>query len=112
LLNSALTVRAHEAGSHAGWGWEALTDALITHVATNESPKVFMLWGAHAQRKRPLIEQAARGHLILQCNHPSPLSASRGETPFIGCGHFGLAQAWLQARAASPVGTLISTKFC
>lgn len=97
LLNSALTVQAEQAGSHAGWGWEALTDALITQVAAHASPKVFMLWGAHAQRKLPLIDAAAGTgqHLVLQCNHPSPLAASRGATPFIGCGHFGLAQRWL-----------------
>jgi uracil-DNA glycosylase len=103
LLNTALTVRADEAGSHSGWGWEALTDALMAQVAAQPSPKVFMLWGAHAQRKRELIEQAgadnAAPQLILACNHPSPLSAMRGDAPFIGCGHFGQAQAWLQRQA-------------
>ncbi len=98
LLNSALTVRAHEAGSHADWGWETLTDALIAQVAADSSPKAFMLWGAHAQRKRALIEAATHPHLVLMCNHPSPLSAMRGATPFIGCGHFGQAQTWLAER--------------
>ncbi len=98
LLNSALTVRAQEAGSHANWGWENLTDALIAHLAADASPKVFMLWGAHAQRKRELIETAAHQHLVLMSNHPSPLSAMRGPTPFIGCGHFGQAQTWLAER--------------
>lgn len=105
LLNTALTVRADEAGSHSGWGWEALTDALMAHVAAQPSPKVFMLWGAHAQRKRELIERAGAGHdsppLVLACNHPSPLAASRGDTPFIGCGHFSQAQTWLQQHVGS-----------
>lgn len=104
LLNTVLTVEAAQAASHAGWGWEALTDALIAAVAADAHPCVFLLWGAHAQRKRALIEQAmshseARAtHLILQANHPSPLSATRGPTPFIGCGHFGQAQAFWRAQ--------------
>lgn len=104
LLNTVLTVEAAQAASHAGWGWEALTDALIAAVAADAPPCVFLLWGAHAQRKRALIEQAmshseARAtHLILQANHPSPLSATRGATPFIGCGHFGQAQAFWRAQ--------------
>lgn len=104
LLNTALTVEDGRPGSHAGWGWEALTDALIAAVAADRHPCVFMLWGAHAQRKRALIEQAAAQsaeaceHLILQANHPSPLSATRGPAPFIGCGHFGLALAFWRGR--------------
>lgn len=98
LLNTVLTVQSGAAASHAGWGWELLTDALISAVAADAGPKVFMLWGAHAQRKAPLIEQAAHQsggdaarHLILQSNHPSPLSATRGPVPFVGNGHFGKA---------------------
>lgn len=101
LLNAVLTVEAAQAASQAGWGWELLTDALITAVAADPGPKVFMLWGAYAQRKAPLIEQAAASkgaHLILQSNHPSPLSATRGPVPFIGCGHFGRAQAFWQEK--------------
>jgi uracil-DNA glycosylase len=103
LLNTVLTVQAGDAASHAGWGWEALTDALIAAVAADASPKVFMLWGAHAQRKAPLIAQAGAtasptGQLILQSNHPSPLSATRGPAPFVGNGHFGLAQAFWQQK--------------
>jgi len=100
LLNTVLTVEATQAASHAGWGWEALTDALISALAAAPQPCVFMLWGGHAQRKRALIEQAithrppATAPLILQANHPSPLSATRGPAPFIGCGHFGQAQAY------------------
>lgn len=95
LLNTVLTVSPGQAASHAAWGWEALTDQLIAAVAVRPQPVVFMLWGAHAQKKRPLIEAAAGvGHLVLQANHPSPLSASRGPVPFIGCGHFGQAQSF------------------
>lgn len=105
LLNTVLTVQAGEAASHASWGWEALSDALICAVAADAGPKVFMLWGAHAQRKLPLIEHAAQQAagggdrlLILQSNHPSPLSATRGPVPFVGNGHFGQAQAFWQQK--------------
>lgn len=99
LLNTSLTVEAGEAASHAAWGWEILTDALIGAVAADPHPKVFLLWGAHAQRKRPLIEAAGGGHLVLTANHPSPLSANRPPQPFIGCGHFGAASRFLGDRA-------------
>lgn len=105
LLNTSLTVEAGRAGSHAGWGWEALTDALAQAVVADAGPRVVMLWGAHAHRKAPLLQAArqASGHppgglLVLQSNHPSPLSATRGPVPFMGCGHFGVAQRFLQAR--------------
>ena len=98
LLNTTLTVEEGQPGSHAGKGWEALTDALIRHVAEGSRPVVFMLWGAHAQSKRALIP-ADRGHLVLCANHPSPLSALRPPVPFIGCGHFSQARAF---RAAHP----------
>ncbi len=97
LLNTTLTVEDGQAASHAGWGWEVLTDALITAAAADPSPKVFLLWGAHAQRKRPLVEGASDTHLILQANHPSPLSAARGPQPFLGCGHFGEAERFIGA---------------
>ena len=97
LLNTSLTVEAEQAGSHSGWGWEILTDALIGAVAADPHPKAFLLWGAHAQRKRPLIEAAGGGHLVLTSNHPSPLSASRPPEPFIGCGHFGAAECFIGA---------------
>lgn len=95
LLNTCLTVEDGQAASHAGRGWEALTDALIEAAATHHVPKVFMLWGAHAQSKVALIQSQPGAHLTLQCNHPSPLSATRGASPFIGCGHFSRAQAFL-----------------
>ena len=98
LLNTTLTVEEGQAASHAGKGWEALTDALIRHVAEGARPVVFMLWGAHAQGKRALVP-ADRGHLVLCANHPSPLSALRPPVPFIGCGHFGQAKAFRAAQA-------------
>ena len=90
LLNTSLTVEDGQAASHARWGWEALTDQLVAAVAARAEPVVFMLWGGHAQAKRPLIESAAPDgrHLILQANHPSPLSALRPPQPFLGCDHF------------------------
>ena len=95
LLNTGLTVEEGQAASHAGKGWEALTDAVIRHVAEGPRPVVFMLWGAHAQSKRAWIP-ADRGHLVLTSNHPSPLSALRPPVPFIGNGHFGQARAFRQ----------------
>ena len=91
LLNTGLTVEEGQPASHAGKGWEELTDAIIRHVAEGERPVVFMLWGSHAQSKRALIPRD-RGHLLLLSNHPSPLSALRPPVPFIGCGHFGRAR--------------------
>ncbi len=99
LLNTCLTVEEGQPASHAGQGWELLTDAVLRHVAhangaDNTQPVVFMLWGAHAQAKRALIPTDS-GHLVLCANHPSPLSALRPPLPFIGCGHFRQAQAFL-----------------
>lgn len=98
LLNTSLTVEDGAAASHAKKGWESLTDALITATARDAAPKVYLLWGAHAQAKAPLIEAAGNGHLVLQANHPSPLSATRGPVPFIGCGHFSAARDWLKGK--------------
>ncbi len=92
LLNTCLTVEEACPASHAGRGWEALTDALIRAVSDNTRHTVFMLWGSHAQSKRVLLD--ASRHLILTANHPSPLSALRPPVPFIGCGHFSSARAW------------------
>lgn len=106
LLNSALTVEDGAPQSHAGRGWESLTDALLAHVAAQSEPAAFMLWGASAQRKRPLVERAGpMPHLVLQANHPSPLSANRPPLPFVGCRHFGRANAFLAAQrpGASPI---------
>ena len=95
LLNSHLSVEEGLPASHAGLGWEALTDGIVAALSAQRGPKVFMLWGAHAQRKAGLI--APGRHLVLASNHPSPLSARRGPAPFIGCGHFGRASAFLAA---------------
>lgn len=92
LLNTCLTVEEGQPASHSGRGWEALTDAVIRKVSKDAAPAVFMLWGAHAQGKRALID--ASRHLVLSANHPSPLSALRPPLPFIGCGHFSRARAW------------------
>lgn len=94
LLNTSLTVEDGQPASHAGAGWETVTDALIMRVAQDPAPKVFMLWGAHAQAKQALIADQGR-HLILLANHPSPLSARRPPIPFVGCNHFQRANAWL-----------------
>lgn len=98
LLNTVLTVEDGQPASHAGRGWEALTDALIAHCAGLPQPVVFMLWGAHAQKKAARV---GPHHLLLTANHPSPLSATRGPLPFIGCGHFGQAQRWLGERGVA-----------
>jgi len=92
LLNTCLTVEQGHPASHARHGWETLTDALIAACSAHETPKAFLLWGAHAQSKAALIDDSR--HLVLQANHPSPLSARRGPRPFIGCGHFGQLRRW------------------
>lgn len=93
LLNTCLTVEEGLPASHAGKGWEQLTDAVIARVSASPMPVVFMLWGAHAQSKRALIDETQ--HLVLTANHPSPLSANRAPQPFTGCSHFSQAAAWL-----------------
>ncbi len=97
LLNTCLTVEEGQPASHSGKGWELLTDAIIRQVSQEAQPSVFMLWGAHAQSKRGLIDTAR--HLVLMANHPSPLSALRPPIPFIGCGHFSQARAWRDQQA-------------
>ena len=99
LLNTCLTVEEAQAASHSGKGWEALTDALIRQVSDGPQDVVFMLWGAHAQSKRVLID--ASRHKVLVANHPSPLSALRPPLPFLGCGHFSQAREWRDAHRAS-----------
>ena len=97
LLNTCLTVEEGSAASHAGKGWEVLTDSLIRQVSAGAPPAVFMLWGAHAQSKRALID--GDRHKVLLANHPSPLSAVRPPLPFIGCGHFSQARDWRDAHS-------------
>lgn len=105
LLNTSLTVEDGQPASHARWGWEVLTDDLVALVAAQARPVVFMLWGGHAQAKRTLIAQAAPDgrHLVLQANHPSPLSALRPPQPFLGCDHFVQAQRFLQSNGLQTV---------
>lgn len=91
LLNAVLTVRAGEANSHKGRGWEIFTDALIRKVNEKESTVVFALWGKYAQKKADLINTAR--HVIVRCAHPSPLSAANG---FFGCRPFSKINAALR----------------
>ena len=98
LLNTALTVRAHQANSHKDCGWTWFTDNVIRIVSERREHVVFILWGANARSKKPLID--ARRHLVLECAHPSPLSAYNG---FFGCGHFKKANAYLIAHGEAPI---------
>ena len=91
LLNAVLTVREHEAASHAGHGWETFTDAVVRAVAERKEGIVYMLWGSYAQRKGAIADP--NKNLILKAVHPSPLSAYRG---FIGCRHFSQANHYLE----------------
>src|SRR5690606_2909115 len=108
LLNTALTVEARQAGSHARCGWTAVTDAILARVLQEAQPKVFMLWGSHAQAREALLnEHPPRGPVhVLKANHPSPLSALRPPRPFIGCGHFAMANRWLEAEGAGGIDWL------
>ncbi|RRD55912.1 uracil-DNA glycosylase [Comamonadaceae bacterium OH2545_COT-014] len=106
LLNTSLTVRAGAPASHARLGWGALTDALIRQLATGPQARVFMLWGAHAQAKAAWVTEADVPHLVLCANHPSPLSARRPPAPFIGCGHFSQANAFLCKRGEPAIDWL------
>lgn len=90
LLNAVLTVRAHQAASHAGRGWEQFTDAVVRAIATRKQGVVYMLWGSYAQRKGAIADP--NNNLILKSVHPSPLSSYRG---FFGCRHFSKANEYL-----------------
>jgi uracil-DNA glycosylase len=96
LLNTVMTVEDGTPASHANKGWEIFTDALVDALARDATPKVFLLWGAHAQAKQAMIERASNPHLVLCANHPSPLSARRAPVPFLGCRHFSQANAHLE----------------
>lgn len=98
LLNTVLTVRAHQANSHQGHGWEQFTDAVIQAVNSQDRPIVYMLWGAPARRKKAMLTNPK--HLILEAPHPSPLSAYRG---FFGCKHFSKANEFLTASGVEPI---------
>ena len=98
LLNATLTVEAHKAGSHQGKGWEKFTDAVIRKISEEKEHVVFMLWGNYAQQKGAFIDTSK--HLVLKTVHPSPLSAYRG---FIGCGHFSLANTYLNSHGLNSI---------
>jgi len=98
LLNATLTVRAHQAGSHQGKGWEQFTDAVIHELSAHRDHLVFMLWGSYAKAKGAQIDTSR--HCILTAAHPSPLSAYRG---FFGCHHFSLANAYLTSHGLTPI---------
>ena len=105
LLNTVLTVRAHQANSHQGIGWEQFTDAVIQAVNAEDRPIVFLLWGRPAQAKKKMLTNPK--HLVLEAPHPSPLSAYRG---FFGCKHFSKANAFLQEHGVTPVDWQIENR--
>lgn len=98
MLNTVLTVRAHQANSHKGRGWEQFTDAILAKVNEKEEPVVYLLWGNPAQSKIPMLTNPK--HLILKAPHPSPLSAYRG---FFGCKHFSTANEYLVSNGLKPI---------
>lgn len=98
LLNTVLTVRAHQAFSHKGHGWEEFTDAIIRAVNAENRPIVFLLWGTPAQQKSLMLDNPK--HLVLKAPHPSPLSSYRG---FFGCRHFSRCNAFLQEHGEKPI---------
>lgn len=98
LLNTVLSVRDGEPNSHKNMGWEALTDSIICHLSQREEPMAFLLWGANARRKLPLIQNM--NHLVLAAPHPSPLSAYQG---FFGCGHFARVNEFLVSAGETPI---------
>lgn len=102
LLNNTLTVEAGQAGSHAGRGWDAITDACAAAVAAREEPTVFILWGSHAKKKASRIPMLGRsvGHLVLASAHPSPLSAHNG---FFGSRPFSRTNAFLESHGRGAV---------
>ena len=102
LLNNSLTVEAHKAGSHAGKGWDAITDAAVAAVAVREEPSVFILWGSHARNKAARVPELGPGsrHLVLTSPHPSPLSAHGG---FFGSKPFSKANAFLEAQGRGAI---------
>lgn len=99
LLNTLLTVKAHQAFSCKGWGWEEFTDAAIRALDQEDHPMVFLLWGKPAQEKAKLLHDNPN-HLVLMAPHPSPLSAYRG---FFGCHHFSKANEFLIKHGLSPI---------
>ncbi len=105
LLNTVLTVRAHQANSHRGIGWEEFTDAAIRVLNEQDRPMVFLLWGRPAQMKKSMLHNPK--HLILEAPHPSPLSAYRG---FFGCRHFSKTNEFLEANGLTPIDWQIENR--
>lgn len=105
LLNTVLTVRAGQAHSHKGKGWEQFTDAVIEKLAAREEPIIFILWGRPAQSKVPIIKKSGAAHVILQAPHPSPLSAHRG---FFGSKPYSQVNAQLEAWGKEPIDWCLS----
>ena len=102
LLNTVLTVEQGKAHSHAKWGWETFTDAVIDAVNHHQQGVVFLLWGSHAQKKGMNIDTSK--HHVLSAPHPSPLSAHRG---FLGCKHFSQTNQLLSSQNKSPINWLV-----
>lgn len=98
LLNAVLTVREHEAASHAGRGWEQFTDAVVRRISEHKQGIVYLLWGSYAQKKGAIADPIQ--NCILKAVHPSPLSAYRG---FLGCKHFSRANEYLVAHGQTPI---------
>ncbi|MGL5605116.1 MAG: uracil-DNA glycosylase [Plesiomonas sp.] len=98
LLNTVLTVERSKAHSHAKFGWETFTDAVISAINTHREGVIFLLWGAHAQKKGQMIDR--QRHHVLTAPHPSPLSAHRG---FLGCKHFSQTNQILQQKDLAPI---------
>ena len=98
LLNTVLTVREHQPNSHKGKGWEQFTDSIIKKISDLKQGVVFLLWGANARSKKALIDK--NKHLILECAHPSPLSAYNG---FFGSGHFKKTNEYLIKMGKTPI---------
>ena len=98
LLNTVLTVREHSPNSHKNQGWEEFSDAIIKEVNKINRPIVFMLWGAHAQKKKLMLDNPK--HLVLEAPHPSPFSAHKG---FLGCNHFNKTNEFLSEKGMNPI---------
>lgn len=105
LLNTVLTVQAHQAFSHRDKGWEEFTDAIIKGVNTQDRPIVYLLWGSPSQRKASMLNNPK--HLVLKAPHPSPLSVYRG---FWGCGHFAKCNEFLKANGETPIDWQIENR--
>lgn len=103
LLNSVLTVQAHNPGSHAGHGWETYTDRILLELNEKATPVVFLLWGNYARQKKVLISNPM--HYVLEATHPSPFSAGKG---FFGCNHFRKCNEFLTNHNMKPINWQIS----